>query len=685
MLLTRLTTAGCTPATRRVLATGALVAAVASSFLTVSAHVPGFPDQPQPASSQPLQTPPSPADAMRAYQVLDGWIRDWNIPDDDSRPEQLSVGGVSIVLRMAGEVIGRSTVFAEGTTLVDAPNGSELLRRAAKAAMAEAERRMRVDNDALRDERVRRSAREVTISLELAGTLVPIEPTTFDDIERDLAPGLDGIAIRVGDQIAGTFPGTLLASNTSLRLAFSRAASQAGGEASLGLDEPKKLRDSLGAKCYRFRVTHLAQRSPDAAPTFIVRGGRFVNLAEINTAELRSMADRAASNLISREWTGEGAYGMHGLYEPWSNQYSPAYAGAVEQLTAAFALRVYASTPGIDPRQSLAAKSYAGRILRALRLVEADETAAADSPVSSALWVVVDSLNPPSASAAPPAPPSVPPSVPPTAPSAAAPTPAPADLNATTAPEACRRVVLNSFNKLDGFASTIPIPARGLMAYALVELAALEPAGGLRTEAIGLADAAVRRAYRDTPEGLLVSQMPWLGFAERRLAAVKQANASDASEIPAAVALRQMRGELWQHQIQPSDAAASESLGGSPDLAGGIVFTGVLSGRQATGSNEPKNVTWQSAQALAFLPSMMIDERLTPAAERPLELARLVSSLRFIRQLQVDDSTTWMIPYPRRALGGTRAALWDMRMSTDATSMSLLLVSETLRAISQMR
>ncbi|MGE3107902.1 MAG: hypothetical protein AB7G11_06405 [Phycisphaerales bacterium] len=611
--------------------------------------------------------PPSPADTMLAYQVLDAWIRGWSDPVSDRRLDNIEAGGVSIILRLSGEIVGRGSLLAPDWAGPDASsaNVGDGLLRAARLAMSEAERRFKIDNDVFRDQRIRQLARDLTISLELSGSLIPFEPATFDDVERDLAPGLDGVAVRAGDQLVATFPASLLASNTSLRLACSRAASQATGDAARGLDEPARIREHFSAKYYRFRTTHLAQRTPSAAPAFLLRGSRLIDLAQINSAEIRAAADRIATHLAAREWTAQGAYGMRGLYEPWSGQYASPFASAVDQLTAVYALLRYASTPGIAPDRALAARSLSARVLRALRIVEHDESPASASPVAAALWVIIDSaITPASPAPSPPSPATV---------------PDPAD--STSAPDECRRAVLASFNSFDGFIPAVPVPARGLVALALVELAAREPAGPLRAEALGLADAAVRRAFRDASQELLIAQMPWLGFAELRLAQLKPSSPASASpEIPAAVALRQMRSDLWAHQVQPTDSAAMESLGGCPDLAGGIILSAMLAGHADAVSTS--NVTWQSAQALAFIPAMLADSRLTSPDQRPLELARLLASLRFIRQLQMDDSSLWMIPTPSRALGGIKATPWDCRLSSDASSMSLLAFSETLRAMS---
>ncbi len=71
---------------------------------------------------------------------------------------------------------------------------------------------------------------------------------------------------------------------------------------------------------------------------------------------------------------------------------------------------------------------------------------------------------------------------------------------------------------------------------------------------------------------------------------------------------------------------------------------------------------------------------LTPANERPGELARLLPTLRFLRQLSVEEGEARLYPNPQRAMSGVRLALWDHRQPIEATAMTLLAVTDTLEA-----
>jgi hypothetical protein len=66
------------------------------------------------------------------------------------------------------------------------------------------------------------------------------------------------------------------------------------------------------------------------------------------------------------------------------------------------------------------------------------------------------------------------------------------------------------------------------------------------------------------------------------------------------------------------------------------------------------------------------------------ELSRLLSGLRFLRQLTLDDENLWGVTSPEEAEWGVRAALWDQRQPIDASSLTLLAVSETVASLGEL-
>src|SRR5262245_52519008 len=100
--------------------------------------------------------------------------------------------------------------------------------------------------------------------------------------------------------------------------------------------------------------------------------------------------------------------------------------------------------------------------------------------------------------------------------------------------------------------------------------------------------------------------MPWHAEAELLLARGDET-------IPAAAAQRDMRDQVWQHQLSDVDAGTD-----GQDLVGGIVFT-------AATNPLP---TWTTAKPLAFLAQTLADERLTERDKRLIQLARQLAGLR---------------------------------------------------------
>jgi len=177
------------------------------------------------------------------------------------------------------------------------------------------------------------------------------------------------------------------------------------------------------------------------------------------------------------------------------------------------------------------------------------------------------------------------------------------------------------------------------------------------------ADAALRSAYARTPAGEWVGLMPWAGWAEQEIASARRRVAGGDGALGGAAALREIRDVVWKHQV-----GATDVMGQDRDLVGGIVFT---RGRQPL-------PTWHSLRPLAYLATMLGDERLTPAAEFPGQVLRMLASLRFLRQLCADEAVmTW----GDGPAWGVRGAVWTDEQPGEATAMGLLVLGETVRSL----
>lgn len=588
-----------------------LIATAASVLALVSPH----------AAALQVDAPPTPEQTMGAYQMLEGWIRDWSLPGEPAEVP-FDLGGAHVVLRLGGDVIGRGT---------DVTTGRRALWNAARAAWMEAAGRLPVERDIFAERNARQLAATMLISLELAGPMTPMLANTMSDLLTEYDPGIHGVAVQIGTRTRAIFPGAMLAANDTpadaLRKAlidlFDNDLDRLYGPA-LDFRSPREFRERDGAVFSRFRVTHLAQTSAGAAPVFLHRGGRIVELHHLTVAGLREWADGMASNLTLRAWPGSEPFGMAGTYNPITGESRPLVATPAEQALVALALRRYAATPGVSAVAADKARAFAYRLLTDLAEIVGNEPDPAGDAASAAMFMAAyfEGGRPPT------------------------------DVEQATAElfASCSRTLRGAFRAETGFAADVPRAAYGAVAWALVRLAR-DGAGDLST-----ARTAVSAAFDSVGVDQLVTHMPWLGFA-----------AIEADVVPSQRdAMLQMRTLVFDHQIASVDVDPLDR-----DFAGGIVFT----------RSRTPLPTWQTARPIAFIAAMIREPRLTTPEARGAELIRVLSSLRFLRQLTVDEAAGFMAKSPARAAWGVRSALWDQRMPPDATSLSLMAVCESLRAI----
>jgi hypothetical protein len=588
----------------------------------------------EPPPPTDLANPPSPAIAIQAFTLVESWVRAAAVPEPPDPAAIPRTGGAAIVLRQNGEVVGRG---------VDLSDDGLALWRAARAAWTEASARVQVERDALMEASLKQAAATLTISLELAGAPTPLLGDTYADLAAEIDPGLTGLAVRAGDRIHAIFPATMLATGTTPDEAFGIALLEAfDGDKTRVMDDrlallpPDSLRQHESVAYLKFKVSHLAQWSPNSPPTFLHRSSRIVGRDEITVPGMRTFADGMARHLLGRAWPGPDAYGMFGRLEPATGRYDPRFADAAEQAAAALALRRYSDTRGVDRTTADAARDFARDLLTALAKVERDEIAPWNSPASAAACIVayLEGGRPLAAD----------------------------EVRMAGLLPQCVAMVDGAFDAPSGFAESVPPSARGLVAWALVRAAidSGDQAGRAK------AQAAIRAVYTSTAPEMLVGQWPWLGWAELELAGPPGFQA----EVPAAVALRDTRELVWKHQLRSADLESQDA-----DFEGGIVFT----------KSRFPLPGWNTARPLAFLATMLGDPRLTTPEERPAELVRMIEGIRFLRQLAVEEPSTFMFKGPaKRTLGGVRAAPWDIRMPPDATSLSLLTLCEALRSLDAM-
>lgn len=590
---------------------------------------------------------PSPVDAMAAFVRVEEWVRALRAPDEAQRVSDAAVAMVT--LRLDDAIIGRGHgTSGEGLAVWEA----------ARAAIDEARDRIPVSSDALAAAVRSDAAQRLTIHLELGGALIPLQVESWEGVDTRARAGLDGVGARAPARaaqgepgvnvprtgVALTFPSEMRVGGDTPSAGARRALSLASERAILALADdpetsPARLANEFGVALFAFRVTSLAQTRADATPVFLYRGGRVIQASEITRPAIEAMADAMAMHLASR---------------PRAAVYNPARgigdesAAAPSLALAAVALERWARVRGES--SDAAVRDAAGSAVTTIRtyLVGAAEKAGALSPTDGAALVLAG-VGREGASATP---------------------------EARAIAGRAREALARAYSPEAGWNEKVAEPARGLVAWALAQVAA--DAASVNGEAANdperartRASGAVRAVFRDTPDGDLIAQMPWLLYAERALADGGKPDAGSAGGatpqmLPSADALRNVRDTVVRHQLTARDAG-DDGL----DLVGGVVFT-------RGGASLP---SWKSTRAIAFLSAALADPGVTPTDERVSALVPVLAGLRFVRQLTMDEVSALVARDRARAVGGVQAAAWDPSQPIDATSLGLIAACETLAAL----
>jgi hypothetical protein len=580
---------------------------------------------------------PSPVDAMAAFVSVEEWVRALRAPDEAERVSDAAVAMVT--LRLDDAIIGRGHgTSGEGLAVWEA----------ARAAIDEARDRIPVSGDALAAAVRSEAAQRLTIHLELGGALIPLPVESWEGVDARARAGLDGVGVRAPVRveqaepgvevprtgIALTFPSEMRAGGDTPSAGARRALSLASEKSILALPDdpetsPARLANELGVALFAFRVTSLAQMQADATPVFLYRGGRVVQASEVTRPTLEAMADAMAMHLASRPRAA--------VYNP-ARGTSDESAAAPSLALAAVALERWAQVRG-ESSDAGVRDAAAGAVttIRAC-LVGAAEKAGALSPTDGAALVIAG-VGREGTNASP---------------------------EAQAIAGRAREALARAYSPEAGWNEKVAEPARGLVAWALAQVAADAASGSDdAAQARARASGAVRAVFRDTREGDLIAQMPWLLYAERALADAGTGGAGQ-QMLPSADALRNVRDTVVRHQLTARDAG-DDGL----DLVGGVVFT-------RGGASLP---SWKSTRAIAFLSAALADPGVTPTDERVSALVPVLAGLRFVRQLTMDEVSTLVAVDRARALGGVQAAAWDPSQPIDATSLGLIAACETLAAL----
>ncbi len=552
---------------------------------------------------------PGPAESIGAHNTVRGWVDSWSVDEGVESVEGL--GCAAVTLRLEGRVIGRGRALAQ--------DGDPLVL-AARGAIARARATVRAGRDTEPTaEEWGALAKGLTVSLELGGRAVPISDADLASPYLGMSVGRDALVVRLGDRGAVMTPDGFVSSGIDPARAAYALATELGNDGGLALASIGELLER-GFTFARSEMVWVAQPGTGKGAVFLDRGGRVIETSEVSLASVRVMGEGLVSYLGAQRWAGVEALGIVGTRDVVTGKCEPEIAPVYEQALAALALSRWGAVRD-DPR----AIGIARDILSELARVEPGEVAPWLGVADAAACVIaVDEFR-----------------------ALGEATSGPMDQLWARSVERVER----AHDPVKGYEPDVVGGMRGLVAWALV-----------RANDPGKEDA-VRRVYRELDRGMLVGQMPFLGFAELELA-------GNGSEVGAREALRAMRDRVWEHQIVRADLEDS----GDRDLLGAIVFT----------TKRDVMPTSDVVRPAAFLCAMLGDPRLSGMRMEDglsTEFVRISDLMRFVRQLVMDDSSAFLSAAPEKCVGGVRVSLTDWRVSPAASAMVLLGCAEFERSV----
>ena len=511
--------------------------------------------------------------SLDAYALVEGWVRDWQVPDEDEINAEIVPVAIAIVtLRLEGKVFGR------GSSVTLEPSLGTL-GKATQDAIRSANTKLTGERDAMWESFMSDLASRITITIEIANTIVPMSQSELGLPGFGYTPGVLGVVVEKGNRLEVIGPESMLARNTDMTQSAMALANTLSNDASAVLESISTLAE-LGYSFYRFEPVVLAQPAESMGASFIDRGGRVVAQSEISVHEISVMSSKIAQHLMDRRWVGVERFGLMGTLDPVTGRTESPFANTFEQALGAYALLRY----GADVQTKLHRQAIiaARDILGDLAVVEESETPAWDDKLGACMTVIalaelplVDLLG---------------------------------NDQLNSLRTQCLEVLDGLYSESRGFDHSVPSGSHGLVAHALVRASKLDP-----RNRSALARSATDRVLQDVPAAGLVGQMPFLGWAVAELGV-------DETPGSARDALLEMRSLVWEHQLSREDLVWMDR-----DLVGGIVFT----------SSSTPLPSWIATKPLAYIASMLGDDRFTPgllaSSDVRAQIEHQVAAVRFIR------------------------------------------------------
>lgn len=564
------------------------------------------------------------ADAKALFQVSRQWLDqqilqdplDLKPPDftkDASLSPTFSATAAGVVLRLNGRPVGQA--WARQT----ADHSSCLAQALIKALALANEDRILAHLPA--QERAN-AARQLSLEIELVGDTRPFTGDRIDTLAARIDNGREAMAIRAGDRWAFSLPSLQQSLNQTQLPWYTMVlmAREVGVDA--GSDKKFKLPD--GVVMYRADTRRLAQIAAKAPAFEVSRAMLTVPLAQITNSALDQMAVAIAAHLETRIRNSDGlsketletlqALGPAGEYQPALGVVAQPVCAPLEQAMGAFAMARFAQI-NFPEIDRAAAREFAIFTLQSLQHVVGQEKNPLDNLATMATCLLACQ-------------------------SLAHSTPDWAD----SASKEWEKVLHAKVTAAFALNDQTDLQTWALCAAALAQQSPTEVARALDN------------AWQIRPVEKLLSASPWMLMAEQRVGA-----SSDHARAKEACELLQIM--LAQNQL-------SRAL--NPDLAAD------LEGGWPIIANGASGATAQSSRPTLTM-ALALDPKLFSASPSTAKqnLDSLKLGLRFLKQLQVDQSGCYAFRDPAKSIGGIRAAPWDSNQPLGANATTLLAVLES--------
>jgi hypothetical protein len=564
------------------------------------------------------------ADAKALFQVSRQWLDQQVLQDpldlkpldftkDASLSPTFSATAAGVVLRLQGRPVGQA--WARQT----ADHSSCLALALLKALALANEDRILAHLPA--QERAN-AARQLSLEIELVGDTRPFTGDRIDTLAARIDNGREAMAIRAGDRWAFSLPSLQQSLNQTQLPWYTMVlmAREVGVDA--GSDKKFKLPD--GVVMYRADTRRLAQIAAKAPAFEVSRAMLTVPLAQITNSALDQMAVAIAAHLETRIRNSDGlsketletlqALGPAGEYQPALGVVAQPICAPLEQAMGAFAMARFAQM-NFPEIDRAAAREFAIFTLQSLQQVVGQEKNPLDNLATMATCLLACQ-------------------------SLAHSTPDWADSTSKEWEKVLNAKVAAAFALND----QTDLQTWALCAAALAQQSPIEVARALDN------------AWQIRPVEKLLSASPWMLLAEQRVG-----DSSDHARAKEACELLQIM--LVQSQL-------SRSL--NPDLAAD------LEGGWPIIANGTSGATAQSSRPTLTM-ALALDPKLFSASPSTAKqnLDSLKLALRFLKQLQVDQSGCYAFRDPAKSIGGIRAAPWDSNQPLGANATTLLAVLES--------